>query len=133
MDALRRESQLSFDSKTKNEKTTDFHIRMKISSSTQTEEQSSSQVALTELLEEAIEKTDGVAQTDLSEVRTPDEVALELEVQRLIEHHEIETSRLQGNIDFWKEKVDGLIKQHKEMLENKTKLHLQLEQSDLAL
>ena len=50
-----------------------------------------------------------------------------------MEHHDLEVSRLQGNIDFWKEKVDGLIKQHKEMLETKTKLHVQVEHSDQQL
>ena len=54
-------------------------------------------------------------------------------MQKLIEHHEMESSRLRGNIDFWKEKVDGLIKAQKEMLENKTKLHLQVESSEQKL
>ena len=51
-------------------------------------------------------------------------------MSKLIEHHELESSRLRGNIDFWKEKVDGLIKSQKEMLEHKTKLHLELEQKE---
>ena len=56
-----------------------------------------------------------------------DNAVLEAEMLRLKEHHELECQRLSGNIDFWKEKVDGLIKQQKEMLENKTMLHLKLE------
>ena len=51
-------------------------------------------------------------------------------MSKLIEHHELESSRLRGNIDFWKEKVDGLIKSQKEMLEHKTKLHFELDQKE---
>ena len=40
-----------------------------------------------------------------------DHAGFEVEVQRLKEHHELDCVRLTGNIDFWKEKVDGLIKQ----------------------
>ena len=54
-------------------------------------------------------------------------------MSKLIEHHELESARLRGNIDFWKEKVDGLIKSQKEMLEHKTKLHLELEQKEQHL
>lgn len=47
-----------------------------------------------------------------------------------MENHEIETARLRGNVDFWKEKVDTLIKSQKESIESKTKLHLELEARD---
>ena len=58
---------------------------------------------------------------------------MELEIQKLKEHNDIETARLRGNVDFWKEKVDTLIKSQKEMLESKTKLHLELEGRDKQL
>ena len=45
------------------------------------------------------------------------------EIQKLIENHETETNRLQSNVDFWKEKCDQLIREKKDMLEQKTKLH----------
>ena len=61
-----------------------------------------------------------------------DHTNFEIEVKRLMEHHEVECVRMQDNINFWKEKADCHIKQHKEMLENKTKLHMQLEERDLA-
>ena len=51
----------------------------------------------------------------------------------MIEHHEIESARLRNNVDFWKEKVDALIKSQKEMIESKTKLHVELERSDTNL
>ena len=54
-------------------------------------------------------------------------------MHKLMENHEIESSRLRGNIDFWKGKVDALIKSQKEMLEGKTKLHVELEHSDQQL
>ena len=41
----------------------------------------------------------------------------------MIEHHSAETARMQSNVEFWKEKCDTLIKEKKEMLETKTKLH----------
>ena len=53
-----------------------------------------------------------------------------MEMQKLMENHEMESLRLRGNVDFWKGKVDALIKSQKEMLEGKTKLHVELEQSD---
>ena len=41
----------------------------------------------------------------------------------MIEHHNAEITRMQSNVEFWKEKCDTLIKEKKEMLETKTKLH----------
>ncbi len=77
-------------------------------------------------------KIDAQAQTEDSQ-NILDGQKAEQEIQRLIENHDIDKERLQGNIDFWKGKVNGLISQQKEMLEDKTKLHLELEQSDAAL
>ena len=39
------------------------------------------------------------------------------------EHHGSEVKRMQSNVEFWKEKCDTLMKEKKEMLETKTKLH----------
>ena len=82
-------------------------------------------------------KIDAQAQTEDSQTPANQDILdgqkAEQEVQRLIENHDIDKERLQGNIDFWKGKVNGLISQQKEMLEDKTKLHLELEQSDAAL
>ncbi len=78
-------------------------------------------------------KIDAQAQTEDNEHNNLDGQKAEQEVQRLIENHDIDKERLRGNIDFWKGKVNGLISQQKEMLEDKTKLHLELEQSDQAL
>ena len=49
------------------------------------------------------------------------------EIEKLEVNHEQECSRLQSNIDFWKEKCDQLIREKKDMLEQKTRLHKQLE------
>ena len=73
-------------------------------------------------------KADAAAQTDddlkQEDSEMIDRENFETEIALLKEHHDLECVRLSGNIDFWKEKVDGLIKQQKEMLENKTKLHV---------
>ena len=69
----------------------------------------------------------------LDEFSHYDHQKVEIEMQKLMENHEIESARLRGNVDFWKGKVDALIKSQKEMLEGKTKLHVELEQSDQQL
>lgn len=73
-------------------------------------------------------KCDAQAQTEedlaYQQENQYDHQKVEIEIQKIIENHEIETARMRGNVDFWKEKVDTLIKSQKEMLESKTKLHL---------
>ena len=37
---------------------------------------------------------------------------------------------MQSNVEFWKEKCDSLMKEKKEMLETKSKLHRELDMRD---
>ena len=44
----------------------------------------------------------------------------------VIERCRAESERLQNNVDFWKEKVDSLIKEKKELLDSQAKIYKQL-------